>query len=132
MQEINGKEQKRTVAELIRTQRATRQYSQQAVSEEDIHTVLNAGRRAQSSRNNQPWYFIVVRDRERLQGLAESGAHADHVARAAFAIALVTSNSGAAAGPLWCSTPRVRTVPAPRSTAAATAAPAAMVSAGTP
>ncbi|GHO70567.1 hypothetical protein KSC_094590 [Ktedonobacter sp. SOSP1-52] len=47
MQEIKGKAQ---VAELIRTQRATRQYSQQAVLEEDIRTILNAGRRAQSSK----------------------------------------------------------------------------------
>jgi nitroreductase len=96
VQEIKGKEQRRTVSELIRTQRATRQYSQQAVSEEDIQTILNAGRRAQSSRNKQPWYFIVVSDRERLQRLSESGEHAGHVARAAFAIALVTSNTGAA------------------------------------
>src|SRR5690348_9613492 len=66
------------VAELIRTQRATRQYSQREVTEEDIRTILNAGRRAQSSRNLQRWYFIVVRDRERLRRLAEGGKYAEH------------------------------------------------------
>ena len=85
-----------TVAELIRTQRATRHYSQQTVSEEDIRTILNAGRWAQSSNNEQPWYFVVVRDRERLQRLAEGGKYADHVPGAAFAIALVSSKTGAA------------------------------------
>src|SRR5438046_4343807 len=81
-----------TLAKLISTQRATRQYSQQAVSEEDILTIVNAGRRAQSSRNQQPWYFVVVRDREGLRRLAEAGKYADHVPNAAFAIALVTSS----------------------------------------
>ncbi|EFH81786.1 nitroreductase family protein [Ktedonobacter racemifer] len=89
MQEIKGKAQ---VAELIRTQRATRQYSQQAVSEEDIRTILNAGRRAQSSNNTQPWQFIVVRDREILKQLAEGGKYTAHVPHAAFAIALVASS----------------------------------------
>src|SRR5579884_1891524 len=84
-----------TITELIRTQRATRHYSQQPVSEEDIRTILNAGRRAQSSKNGQPWYFIVVRDREGLRRLADSGMYADHLREAAFAIALVSSPTGA-------------------------------------
>jgi nitroreductase len=83
------------VAELISTQRATRQYSQQAVSAEDIRTILNAGRHAQSANNRQPWYFLVVREHSRLQQLAECGRWADQVERAAFAIALVTAHTGA-------------------------------------
>ena len=82
-----------TVSDLIRTQRATRQFSQQPVSEEDVLTILNAGRRAQSSKNTQPWYFIVIRDRETLQRLAECGKFASHLPGAAFAIALVTANA---------------------------------------
>ena len=82
-----------TVSELIRTQRATRQFSQQPVSEEDIRTILNAGRRAQSSHNDQPWSFIVIRDRETLQRLAECGKYTSHLPNAAFAIALVTANA---------------------------------------
>jgi nitroreductase len=84
------------VAELIRTQRATRHYSQQAVTEEDLRRILNAGRRAQSSNNEQPWYFLVVREREQLHRLAEGGKYAEHVKSAAFAIALATSNTGGA------------------------------------
>jgi nitroreductase len=82
-----------SVSDLIRTQRATRQFSQQPVSEEDIRTILNAGRRAQSSKNTQPWYFIVIRDRETLQRLSECGKFASHLPNAAFAIALVTPNA---------------------------------------
>jgi nitroreductase len=93
---MKGNTQHMSVSELIRTQRATRQYSQQAVSEEDIRTILNAGRRAQSSNNDQSWYFIVVREREMLQRLAEGGKYANHVPNAAFAIALATPTTGAA------------------------------------
>jgi nitroreductase len=85
------------VAKLIQTQRATRQYSEQKVSEEDIRLILNAGRRAQSSKNQQPWSFIVVRDPAILQQLATGGKYADHVPYAAFAIALIASNAGGAA-----------------------------------
>ena len=84
------------VSELIQTQHATRHYSQQAVTEEDLRLILNAGRRAQSSNNNQPWYFLVVRDREQLHRLAEGGKYAEHVKSAAFAIALATSHTGGA------------------------------------
>lgn len=81
------------VAEVIRTQRAVREYSGQEVAEDDIRAIVNAGRRAQSSKNGQPWYFIIVRDREQLQRLSESGMYAAHVAHAAFAVALVESGS---------------------------------------
>jgi nitroreductase len=80
-----------TVLELIRTQRATRQYTDEPVSDEAIRTILQAGRKAQSSKNSQPWQFVVVRDRETLQRLAACGKYAAHVPHAAFVIALVTS-----------------------------------------
>jgi len=43
-----------TVSELIRTKRAVRQFTNEPLSEEAIRTILNAGRRAQSSKNTQP------------------------------------------------------------------------------
>jgi nitroreductase len=45
---------------------------------------------AGSSKNLQRWTFILVRDRERLRRLGETGPWAGHVAGAAAAIALVT------------------------------------------
>jgi len=82
-----------TVSELIRTKRATRQFSQQQVSEEDLSTILNAGRLAPSSENKQPWTFLVIRDRETLQRLAACGEYAAHLLDAAFAIALVATSA---------------------------------------
>jgi nitroreductase len=42
------------------------------VTEEDLSQVLDAGRRAPSGYNRQPWEIIVVRDAGLLEGLAES------------------------------------------------------------
>lgn len=79
------------VAEAIRTKRAVREFTAQPLSEEAMRAILNAGRRAQSSKNTQPWHFVAVRDREALRQLSECGTYAGHLAGAAFAVALITS-----------------------------------------
>lgn len=78
------------VSDAIRTKHATRQFTSQPVPEEAIRAILNAGRRAQSSKNTQPWSFVVVRDRAILKQLSECGTYAGHLAGAAFAVALVS------------------------------------------
>ena len=83
-----------SVSELIRTKRAVRQFTDEPLSEEAIRSILNAGRRAQSSKNTQPWHFIAIRDRATLQQLALCGAYAGHLAGAPFAVALVSSTPG--------------------------------------
>jgi nitroreductase len=75
----------------IRTKRSVRQFTNQPVSEDDIQTILDAGRRAQSSKNSQPWDFIVVRERSTLHQLSTCGNFAGHLAGAAFAVALVST-----------------------------------------
>ena len=54
------------VSELIRTKRAVRQFTAEPLPEEAIRSILNAGRRAQSSKNTQPWHFIAIRDKVTL------------------------------------------------------------------
>jgi nitroreductase len=80
-----------TVSELIRTKRAVRQFTDESLPEEAIRSILNAGRRAQSSKNSQPWHFIAIRDRATLRQLSQCGAYAGHLAGAPFAIALIAS-----------------------------------------
>ncbi|MBI3538448.1 MAG: nitroreductase family protein [Chloroflexi bacterium] len=79
----------------IRTKRAVRKYSEQAVPEEIIRKILDAGRRAQSSKNTQPWQFVIVRERATLKQLAECGRFAAHLAHAAFVIAILTAREWA-------------------------------------
>ena len=70
------------VSEAIRTKRAIRKFQDKPLTEEHIHAILNAGRRSQSSKNEQAWQFIVIRDRSTLKALSECGAWAGHLAGA--------------------------------------------------
>lgn len=79
------------VLEAIATKRAVREYRPEPVPAETIRTILDAGRRAQSSRNSQPWHFVVVQERDTLANLSMCGNSTKHVAQAAFAVALVSS-----------------------------------------
>ena len=73
----------------IRSRRNVRVFSERAIDESDLARVLEAGRRAPSSRNWQPWDFIVVTDREMLRELSTVWRGGGHIANAAAAIALV-------------------------------------------
>ena len=77
------------VTDAIRLKRAVRKFTDQPLSEETILAILNAGRRAQSSKNTQPWHFIAITDKAVLQQLSECGEWAGHLAGAALGIAIV-------------------------------------------
>jgi len=77
------------VNEAIRLKRAVRQFKDKPLSKEDELTILNAGRRAQSSKNSQPWQFIAITDRKLLVGLSQCGEWAGHLAGAALGVAMV-------------------------------------------
>jgi nitroreductase len=67
-----------------------RRFAERPLEPDHLERILNAGRRAGSSKNLQRWSFIVCRDREHLRQLAEVGPWAGHLAGAAVGIALVT------------------------------------------
>jgi nitroreductase len=77
------------VDEAIRTKRAIRRFTDQPIGDDALRAILDAGRRAQSSRNSQPWTFVVVRERATLEALANSGRYARHLAGAAVAVVFV-------------------------------------------
>ena len=77
------------VLDLIRTKRAVREFTSEPVPEDIIQEILEAGRLAQSSKNDQPWHFILIRQRETLRQLSRCGKYAGHIAGANFAAALV-------------------------------------------
>jgi nitroreductase len=84
------------IDDLIRTKRAVRSFTNEPIDDDDLTAILDAGRRAQSSKNTQPWTFIVVRDRETLRQLGECGRYAGHLAGAAVGIALVAEREAEA------------------------------------
>ena len=84
----------------INTVRAVREFDPRPLEEDDVERILNAGRRAGSSKNTQHWAFIVVRERNHLRELSTIGTYAGHLAGATVAVALVTPNP-ASASVMW-------------------------------
>src|SRR5512134_2845957 len=78
------------VHEAIRTKRAVRTFSTRSIPDELVSQIVNAGRRAQSAKNMQPWHFIAIRDPHRLRALSECGAFAGHLAGAGLGVAVLT------------------------------------------
>jgi len=60
------------VSEAILKRASIRKWKPVPVEKEKIHKVLEAGRRAPSWGNSQPWRFIVVQDKTRREGLANA------------------------------------------------------------
>jgi len=83
------------VSEAIRTKRATRQFQETPLPEDVAKSILNAGRRSQSSKNNQAWQFIAIRDKEILKALSTCGEWAGHIAGAAMAVAILIPDPNA-------------------------------------
>ncbi|MBC8098965.1 MAG: nitroreductase family protein [Armatimonadetes bacterium] len=83
------------VQQAIETKRAVRLFTPDPVPAEMIDAILDAGRRSQSSKNTQPWQFVVVQQREMLLALSRTGDFAGHLAGAAFGVALVAPNDNA-------------------------------------
>ena len=78
------------VSDAIRTKRAIRKFQDRALPEDVIKTILNAGRRSQSSKNEQGWQFIAIRDKSILKALSECGQWAGHLTGAALGVAILT------------------------------------------
>jgi nitroreductase len=73
----------------IASRRNVRQFVNRPLPDEALDRILEAGRRAPSSRNTQPWDFIVVTDREQLGELAKVWRGGGHVADSAATIAVI-------------------------------------------
>jgi nitroreductase len=80
------------VSDAIRLKRAVRKFQDKALPDEVIQAILNAGRRAQSSKNEQGWQFIIISNKATLKALSETGTYAGHLAGAAMAVAILTPN----------------------------------------
>ena len=78
------------VSDAIRTKRAVRKFQDKPLPGEVIHAILNAGRRSQSSKNEQTWQFIAIQDKTVLKELSQCGQFAGHIAGAALAVAILT------------------------------------------
>ena len=77
----------------VTSRRNVRQYVDKPIAEEDLNMILEAARRAPSSRNEQRWDFVIVTGRDRLEELSKVWRYGRHVASSAATVALVTPHS---------------------------------------
>ena len=78
------------VRPLVRA-RQFREYTDQPLTEEELDALADVARWSGSSRNQQPWRFIVIRDIPTIRAIAEVGmpqTRSLHTATAAMAIVL--------------------------------------------
>lgn len=76
--------------ECLRTRVAVREFADKPIPLDVLTEVLEAGRQAGSSKNTQPWHFVVIQDPETLRRLAGMTPTGPHLARAPAAIAVAT------------------------------------------
>ena len=81
------------VDECLRDRRTVRQFKPTPVPETTLAKILNAARWAPSSRNQQPWHLVVVRNREALAQIGQIAGTGSFIAEAPLAIAVVMENA---------------------------------------
>lgn len=74
--------------EEIFKRRSIRKYKDMEVEEEKIEKLLKAAAAAPSAGNEQPWHFVVIKDRDTLNHLAEVHPYAKMLKDAPLAVAV--------------------------------------------
>jgi nitroreductase len=72
--------------------REVREYADRPVPEDVLTKILEAGRAKGSSKNTQPWRFVVLKERQHRHDLANSMMAPRNLDRCAVAIAVVLLN----------------------------------------
>ena len=72
--------------DVIFLRRSIRKYEPRAVPEEDITVLMRAAMAAPSAGNEQPWHFVVIRDRQILEAIPVFHPHAAMLKDASVAI----------------------------------------------
>ncbi|MFH1125987.1 MAG: nitroreductase family protein [Candidatus Altiarchaeota archaeon] len=76
------------VLDAVKNRRSVREFTDGEVLDEQVNSILEAGRWAPSGLNNQPWKFKVVRDKELREKLAECTHYGNIIINAQVCIAV--------------------------------------------
>ena len=79
--------------ELMLKRRSVRKYTGEAIPQDKLEKVIQAGLAAPTSRNQKPWEFYVVRDKEMLKKLANAKAAGGAFLEEADAAIVVAADS---------------------------------------
>ena len=98
-QPTNNSDNKNAAIETIMTRTSIRSFTDQEVDNETVETLLRAGMAAPTAVNAQPWHFVVVNERAKLDELAGSNRHGDMLRQAPLAIVVCGNMEKAMQGP---------------------------------
>lgn len=103
MTDCNNFSKTDTVLENIHARKSVRQFTSEAVTADQIEIMLKAAMAAPSAVNQQPWRFVVVTGRERLDRLSEGLPYAKMLKQATLAIVVCgeTTWRGGQDNPYW-------------------------------
>ena len=87
-------EPREVVLRALRRTRQFRRFTDEPVAESDVQAILEVARWTGSSQNMQPWRFIVIRDPEVRQRIAEVCQHARFLRHAPMGIAIEMTTIG--------------------------------------
>lgn len=79
--------------EAIARRHSTRRFSPRPIPLETLEKLVDAGRRAATSRNEQPWAFVVVTNKELLFKVANATDYGKFIAAAAACVAVFCRGS---------------------------------------
>ena len=79
----------KTMVELLQERRSIRRYTGEAVPEESLKQILQAGLLSPSGHNAKPWEFVVVKDRETLDKLSQCREGSTEMLKGAYCAVVV-------------------------------------------
>ncbi len=80
--------------EALRSRRSIRSYTEEPVSDELLAELLDAAMLAPSAGNQQPWHFVVIRDRHKLDKIPNFHPYSKMVLKATVAILICGDPEG--------------------------------------
>lgn len=57
--------------DVVNKRKSVREYSEKAISKQDIEKIIDTARLAATARNEQPWQFVIIQDKGKIQELGE-------------------------------------------------------------
>ena len=82
------------VVEAIKTRKSVRSYLQKDIEDEKLQIILEAGRLAPSASNRQEWRFLIVRNPELKQNIAQAANQQMFIATAPVVLVACAETDG--------------------------------------
>lgn len=74
--------------DLIKTRRSIRRFKPEPIEDETIIKIIEAGTWAPSGKNNQPWKFVVIKDKTLKEKIAQYTIYSRTIVNSAICIAV--------------------------------------------